>query len=163
MARTSTRAAAQGISANISKIAAQEAASDDDDMDITLVGPSDQEEDEEHFYDPLFHCDDDDSSEDEEDQEEEEEEQEEEDGPVVVPAKRKRSSRAISESANSEPESRLITYTIAMFTAAQLKKAKSSRGPPKSDFFKLLSDADWPACKAQLRSKLRTMLELEIP
>ncbi|KAK6996112.1 hypothetical protein R3P38DRAFT_2800146 [Favolaschia claudopus] len=153
MAPTSTRAAAQGISANISKIAAQEAASDDDDMDITLVGPSDQEEDEEHFYDPLFHCDDDDSSEDEEDQEEEEEEQEEEDGPVVVPAKRKRSSRAISESADSEPESR---------TAAQLKKAKSSRGPPKSDFFKLLSDADWPACKAQLRSKLRTMLESEV-
>ncbi|KAK6969691.1 hypothetical protein R3P38DRAFT_2814074 [Favolaschia claudopus] len=150
MARTSTRAAAQGISANISKIAAQEVASDDDDMDLTLVGPSDQEEDDEPFYDPLFHQDDEDSSEDEE--EEDGDEEEEEDGPVVVPAKRKRPSRAASEPPDVEPESREVVYTVSMFTAAQLKKPKSSRGPPMSDFFKLMSDADWPA---SLHSKSR--------
>ncbi|KAK6969286.1 hypothetical protein R3P38DRAFT_2415725, partial [Favolaschia claudopus] len=51
--------------------------------------------------------------------------------------------------------------TVSMFTAAQLKKPKSSRGSPMSDFFKLLSDADWPACKAQIRTILRTMLGLD--
>ncbi|KAK7031924.1 hypothetical protein R3P38DRAFT_2774390 [Favolaschia claudopus] len=156
---TSTRAAAQGISANISKIAAEEAFSEDEDMDLTLVGPSDQEEDDEPFYDPLFHQDDEDSSEDEE--EEDGDEEEEDDGPVVVPAKRKRPSRAASEPPDLEPESREVVYTVSMFTAAQLKKPKSSRGPPMSDFFKLMSDADWPACKAQIRTILRTMLELE--
>ncbi|KAK6974651.1 hypothetical protein R3P38DRAFT_2811670 [Favolaschia claudopus] len=128
-------------------------------MDLTLVGPSDQEEDDEPFYDPLFHQDDEDSSEDEE--EEDGDEEEEEDGPVVVPAKRKRPSRAATEPPDVEPESREVVYTVSMFTAAQLKKPKSSRGPPMSDFFKLMSDADWPACKAQIRTILRTMLELE--
>ncbi|KAJ7758408.1 hypothetical protein B0H16DRAFT_1721009 [Mycena metata] len=143
--RRSNRSAARKITKSIAKIAAQDLdSSDDEDLDITMVN-SDYDNDE-RDEDP----ENEDEKEDSDDAREEEDEEDEEDDnePVVVPAKRKRGKG--KKTIEKTPLVRDILVTIAVYTAEQMKKSRTSRGSPKSDLYTLTSDEPWDTLKAQI-------------
>ncbi|KAJ7724778.1 hypothetical protein B0H16DRAFT_1736524 [Mycena metata] len=140
--RRSNRSAARKITKSIAKIAAQDLnSSDDEDLDITMVN-SDYDNDE-RDEDP----ENEDEKEDSDDAREEEDE-EDDNEPVVVPAKRKRGKG--KKTIEKTPLVRDVLVTIAVYTAEQMKKSRTSRGSPKSDLYTLTSDEPWDTLKAQI-------------
>ncbi|KAJ7774047.1 hypothetical protein B0H16DRAFT_1510866 [Mycena metata] len=152
-ARRSNRTAARKITKTIAKIAAQDLNSSDDE-DITMVN-SDVDQDNE---DPQKDNSDDDEEEGEEEEEEDDEddEGEDDDEPVVVPAKRKRGKG--KKMIEKVPLVREITVTIAVYTAAQMKKSRTSRGSPASEIYTLNSDEPWDTLKAQIGVRICSAL-----
>ncbi|KAJ7488742.1 hypothetical protein B0H11DRAFT_2405808 [Mycena galericulata] len=95
-----------------------------------------------------------------------EDDDEDEDEVVIVPLKRKRGKgkKSNGEKGKETPEPtapppREITYTICIFTPEQLKKSKSSRGPPATDIVKLYSDAPWDTLRARIINNIMTSLD----
>ncbi|KAJ7704015.1 hypothetical protein B0H17DRAFT_1193940 [Mycena rosella] len=159
--RTSDRLSKRKIKANIATItAADEAGSDeefptallDSDEDIMLVEdrgspdavPDEEEadaEDEGELVDEL--------KEQHQEESEEEDESEQDDEP---PKKRKHT--------EITPKARNITYTVSIFTPAQMKKQKG-RGAPVADIFVLKDSKEWDTVKAQILVKIANMLNPE--
>ncbi|KAJ7705047.1 hypothetical protein B0H17DRAFT_1193527 [Mycena rosella] len=159
--RTSDRLSKSKIKANIATIAAaDEAGSDekfptallDSDEDITLVenrgspdAVPDEEEADTEGEDELV----DELKEQHEEESEEEDESEQDDEP---PKKRKHT--------EITPKARNITYTVSIFTPAQMKKQKG-RGTPVADIFVLKDSKEWDIIKAQILVKIANMLNPE--
>ncbi|KAJ7300523.1 hypothetical protein DFH08DRAFT_979577 [Mycena albidolilacea] len=130
---------AQNISSSISTLAAEDLSPSDDETEITLIDSLYENSDLEG---------------------EEEEEDDDEDEVVVIPAKRKRGQRKQLKVADAPSAPRQIEYTTSIYTSEQMAKAKSSRGPPTSNFFKFYSNEPWSALKSRLRTNIRAALEL---
>ncbi|KAJ7284778.1 hypothetical protein C8J57DRAFT_1497665 [Mycena rebaudengoi] len=171
MGRRSARVASASIFTNIASIAADDLADSDNEFPLdlcnvdqnSLVG-SDEEDDDE-----------DDNGEDNDDDDDEENvkndadveleanhdsendsgEDSSDEGAVVLgkrtqgPAKNK-----------VKPVKREITYTISVYSPAQMKKAKSSRGAPITDIVTLDNDEPWDTLKAQILAKISAALNL---
>ncbi|KAJ7757890.1 hypothetical protein B0H16DRAFT_1885383 [Mycena metata] len=150
--RRSNRTAARKITKSTAKIAAQDLdGSDDEDLDITMVDSDDDEANEDSEKDGV-----DNENEESDDEEEDDEDNEDDDEPVVVPAKRKRGNgKKIIEKV---PLVREITVTIAVYSAAQMKKSRTSRGSPASEIYILNSDEPWDTLKAQVGVRICSAL-----
>ncbi|KAJ7748903.1 hypothetical protein B0H16DRAFT_1552169 [Mycena metata] len=142
--RRSNRTAARKITKSIAKIAAQDLdGSEDEDLDITMANSDDDEADEDSEKDNEKE-----ESDAKEEEEEDDQDDQDDDEPVVVPAKRKRGKgKKIIEKV---PLVREITVTIAVYSAAQMKKSRTSRGSPASEIYILNSDEPWDTLKAQV-------------
>ncbi|KAJ6505674.1 hypothetical protein C8R47DRAFT_1102179 [Mycena vitilis] len=151
---------------SIAMLAAHDLLASDDDTDITLVDPpSLGDDEEEEYYNPKWHKFEEDSSSEEEDSssgsksdsedetDDEDDEEDEYDDEPNVPSKRKR------RTPSPAPERRKISYTVSIYTALQLKKPKSSRGPPVTDVFEAYSDAPWERLEARIGKHIRTALD----
>ncbi|KAJ7236981.1 hypothetical protein C8J57DRAFT_1087900, partial [Mycena rebaudengoi] len=57
-----------------------------------------------------------------------------------------------------KPVKREITYMISVYSPAQMKKAKSSRGAPITDVITLDNDEPWDTLKAQILAKISAAL-----
>ncbi|KAF7372254.1 hypothetical protein MVEN_00084900 [Mycena venus] len=154
----STRAASRKISTSIATLAAQDELGSDDEMvldpdanmdvDITLVdGEEEEGSEEEEDDDEEEEVDDDEDREEEEELEDQEEEEDEE--VVVVPQKRKQ----------KRPPPREIEYKIAIYTAEQMKKTQSSRGPPNTQVVNVYSNEPWKRLKSHILTKINSVLK----
>ncbi|KAJ7939461.1 hypothetical protein B0H13DRAFT_1850756 [Mycena leptocephala] len=150
----------------------------DADADVTLVQSADEEEEEEEEEEGPGKADEEeDEDEDEEEEEEEvegqgkadEEEEEEEDVFVVsdtedddveevVGQKRKRKGTGKAPTKKPIP-ARDIEYKISIFTPAQMKKSKSSRGPPVTEIVNLKSNQPWSSLKTWILTSINEALE----
>ena len=63
--------------------------------------------------------------------------------------------------ANAAPQVAKITYTLSIYTVAQMKKDVGKRGPAKNTFLQLESTEPWDTVKAQLLVKVDTILKPE--
>ncbi|KAJ7883598.1 hypothetical protein B0H13DRAFT_2667118 [Mycena leptocephala] len=174
----STHAASRKISTSIATLAAQDELGSDDEMvldpdanmdvDRTLVDGEGGREEEGEDDDEVEEEDSDEEEEDDDDEEQEEEEeledeedQEEEDQDdevVVVPQKRKRGASA-KKPTEKPPAPREIEYKIGIFTAQQMKKSTSSRGPPITQVVNLYSNESWSCLKTHILAKINGVLK----
>ncbi|KAJ7696413.1 hypothetical protein B0H16DRAFT_1485009 [Mycena metata] len=183
MSSRASRASARKISTSISKIAVDDLADSDEettDVDATLVvddekyevGDKEDEQEEEES-----------SQENNDDEEEFDGESEggsdehsggsdDEDEVIVVPAKRKykSSKTAVSDdevvakkrktkSQTAEEPPREIEYKVLLFTAAQMKLKKSTRGAPVTEIVTLKSNETWPALRTYILAKINSTLK----
>jgi len=59
----------------------------------------------------------------------------------------------------AEPKLPVISYTISVFTLAQMQLDPKKRGKPKSTCVQLKSDVTWDTFKAKLLSKVDSILK----
>ncbi|KAJ7448864.1 hypothetical protein B0H11DRAFT_2247502 [Mycena galericulata] len=187
----SSRAASRAISASISSLAAQDLDSDDDidltlvnsDDSNIHCGNEGQEEEEEEESGSKDSEEEESSSKDSEEKEnsskaseeeesssedsEEEDENEEEDtdgdheGKALVALGKRKRGRPPKQTDNTSSKPRKIQYTTSIYTAEQVSKAKSSRGPPISKIFMFSSKEPWNTLKSKIRANIRSALNIK--
>ncbi|KAJ7939926.1 hypothetical protein B0H13DRAFT_1850126 [Mycena leptocephala] len=173
--RTSNRASATGIHKNIANIAASDLLDSDDefpvdpslaDLDMTLVNSngSDNKEEDVNKVQEASEDEEEDSEESEEEEgseeeEEESEESEEEDATAAKeqPVTKKRRGPA-KTSAEKPADDRKITYTISIFSAAEMKKSKSAKKPTKTAILTLHNSEPFDTLQAQILVRIAAAL-----
>ncbi|KAF7342308.1 hypothetical protein MVEN_01819200 [Mycena venus] len=169
------RSSARNISASIANLAASDLLNSDDenqmdidaDVDVTLVqsddedhdgksGAGDEQEDEEEEEASEDEEDDSEDGDEVEEDKEGDKDEEEEEEEVVVGMKRKRKASAKKSDKPSPSE---IEYKVCMFTAKQMKKAKSSRGHPITEILNLSSDKPWSTLESNILIKIQLALQ----
>ncbi|KAJ7903187.1 hypothetical protein B0H13DRAFT_2335251 [Mycena leptocephala] len=136
---------------------------EDDDEEQGQDGSQDGSEDEaesQHEEESQDGSEDEAESQHEESQDEEyegeQEKEDEEDEVVVVPQKRKRGG---SLKKSEKPPPREIEYKIAIYTPQQMKKTRSSRGPPITHIVNLYSNNSWRRLKTHILTKISAVLK----